>query len=1087
MKKLFLASIFLGAACVVAAGVFFFKGSQPSAQHTLAAPFQALSGSVDDSGLTVTSLAKDEAQTHFSLTPTEFLRGDASSVTIAQTGQVSVMDRYVTLDRGVVAEEFSTSREGIRQDFLVPLRPTGEGELRLRMGLEGASAQMGTDGVRLTMDGSGRELVYNKLFVTDAKERMLPARFVVGNARTIEILIEDANAIYPIRIDPTISDADWELLGTGADNGVYTVAVDSQNNLYAAGGFIASFNGISANRIAKWNGSTWSALGKGILGQVNAIAIDSADNVYVGGNIASAGDEAVNYIAKWNGSVWSALGAGTNNQVTSLAVDSANNLYVGGTFTSAGGGTVNRIAKWNGSTWSALSTGADGTVDGLAVDSTDNLFATGAFTTVGGVSASRVARWNGIAWSALGTGLSSYGSAMAIDSGDNVYVGGGFLTAGGVSAPYIARWNGSTWSALGSSVDSSVSAIAIDSFNNVYVGGAFTNAGGSAANRIAIWDGSAWAALGSGVNNVVRGLVVDGRDDLYVGGLFTSAGGVSVGYIAKVHLFRRLTYTAGANGSISGTTPQTVDYGANGSAVTAVPDSGYSFVSWSDASSTNPRIDYNVTSSKSLTATFAASAVAGVTIVQTGGPLAVTEGGTTDAFTVVLDSEPASVVQIGFTTSTLGLTLSTSTLTFTPLNWNSVQTVNVSATNDLVYEGTATTSVQPTVTSAAAGYTSLALSPFTATITDNDTAGVTLSETTASVTEAGATDTYTLVLNTEPTSTVEILLSLSNGQITLSTSTIAFTPSNWNVPATVTTTAVDDSSVEGSHTSTITHTASSTNLGYVPALSIGSVVVTITDNDVAPSSGGGGGGGGAVGGSPIVASGYAATTTRVVPIVIPVPIEVTFLDEIPVPAPVLVPVPAPIAPVRIGDRDVWPLEDGDFLTNGLRVKRDLNIEIRTTRHVIEDLREFQMTATPAQIDRLQLFMAYGDSWATMRLGEGERRAVIRDVLQTLQIVTPTAEDLDRVTRGIKPQFRNLNAEKGQLIVVRQVFKKLYGRDPNFKDPKEDKAWNVLMYRVRFPRDLTIENKGRLDFIKRFGRVPTSPLDWATVRVLGYVM
>ena len=43
-----------------------------------------------------------------------------------------------------------------------------------------------------------------------------------------------------------------------------------------------------------------------------------------------------------------------------------------------------------------------------------------------------------------------------------------------------------------------------------------------------------------------------------------------------------LTYTAGPNGSISGTTPQTVNYGADGTPVTAVPNTGYHFVNWSD-------------------------------------------------------------------------------------------------------------------------------------------------------------------------------------------------------------------------------------------------------------------------------------------------------------------------------------------------------------------------------------------------------------------------------------------------------------------------------------------------------------------------
>jgi hypothetical protein len=50
-----------------------------------------------------------------------------------------------------------------------------------------------------------------------------------------------------------------------------------------------------------------------------------------------------------------------------------------------------------------------------------------------------------------------------------------------------------------------------------------------------------------------------------------------------------LTYTAGANGSITGSSQQTVDEGASGSAVTAVPATGYQFSSWSDASTTTRR------------------------------------------------------------------------------------------------------------------------------------------------------------------------------------------------------------------------------------------------------------------------------------------------------------------------------------------------------------------------------------------------------------------------------------------------------------------------------------------------------------------
>jgi hypothetical protein len=66
-----------------------------------------------------------------------------------------------------------------------------------------------------------------------------------------------------------------------------------------------------------------------------------------------------------------------------------------------------------------------------------------------------------------------------------------------------------------------------------------------------------------------------------------------------------LTYTAGAHGSISGTSPQTVNAGSNGTAVTAIADAGYHFVNWSDASTANPRTDTNVNANISVTASFA--------------------------------------------------------------------------------------------------------------------------------------------------------------------------------------------------------------------------------------------------------------------------------------------------------------------------------------------------------------------------------------------------------------------------------------------------------------------------------------------------
>jgi uncharacterized repeat protein (TIGR02543 family) len=65
-----------------------------------------------------------------------------------------------------------------------------------------------------------------------------------------------------------------------------------------------------------------------------------------------------------------------------------------------------------------------------------------------------------------------------------------------------------------------------------------------------------------------------------------------------------LNYAAGPGGSLSGDPVQTVNYGGNGTAVTAVPDIGYHFVDWSDGSTANPRTDTNVTADLNVTANF---------------------------------------------------------------------------------------------------------------------------------------------------------------------------------------------------------------------------------------------------------------------------------------------------------------------------------------------------------------------------------------------------------------------------------------------------------------------------------------------------
>jgi hypothetical protein len=97
------------------------------------------------------------------------------------------------------------------------------------------------------------------------------------------------------------------------------------------------------------------------------------------------------------------------------------------------------------------------------------------------------------------------------------------------------------------------------------------------------------------------------------------------------------------------------------------------------------------------------------------------------------------------------------------------------------------------------------------------------------------------VLDAAPTADVTVTID-GLPQLTGAPSPITFTPANWNIPQTVTVTAVDDLAVEGSHTGTLTHAMASADGNY-NGLAGPSVLATIGDNDnagiaVTPTGGG---------------------------------------------------------------------------------------------------------------------------------------------------------------------------------------------------------------------------------------------------------
>ena len=115
------------------------------------------------------------------------------------------------------------------------------------------------------------------------------------------------------------------------------------------------------------------------------------------------------------------------------------------------------------------------------------------------------------------------------------------------------------------------------------------------------------------------------------------------------------------------------------------------------------------------------------------------------------------------------------------------------------------------------------------TITDNDTRGVDILPTTLQVAEGGS-DTYTVVLTSEPTGPVTVTPSVpGNSDVTVNPSSLTFTTGDWSTEQTVTVSAAHDVDAD-LDTATTEHTVSGGDYGAVTAAD---VAVTVAEDETA--------------------------------------------------------------------------------------------------------------------------------------------------------------------------------------------------------------------------------------------------------------
>jgi hypothetical protein len=226
----------------------------------------------------------------------------------------------------------------------------------------------------------------------------------------------------------------------------------------------------------------------------------------------------------------------------------------------------------------------------------------------------------------------------------------------------------------------------------------------------------------------------------------------------------------------------------------------------------------------------------GISVTPTAG-LVTSEAGATATFTVVLNSRPDADVVIPVSSSAPKEgTSSVSQLTFTAADWNVAETVTVTGVDDAIQDG----DVAYTIALGAAAstdplYAGLDATDVQVTNTDNDAAGIAVTPTAGLATsEAGGTATFSVVLTSEPTAVVTIPVSSNRtDEATVSSASLSFTATDWNVPQTVTVTGVDDRRQDGDVAFTIVLGAAVSTDAHYAGLDPADVTGENTDDDVA--------------------------------------------------------------------------------------------------------------------------------------------------------------------------------------------------------------------------------------------------------------
>jgi hypothetical protein len=487
--------------------------------------------------------------------------GRGEQRTAVAPGEVASAGERVEIRRPGVVEWYLNSPAGLEQGFTLERRPQGTGPLALVLSVAGARAELAGSRVLLNTP-TGRRLAFGSLAAADAEGRALPARFESAAGEEIALVVDDADARYPLTIDPLLTSTSDALLQGNKASAFFGTSVSGAGDVngdgyadvivgaegYDAGSlsegaafiFLGSASGIASGGAADADtqlesNQSGALLGTsvGAAGDVNG---DGYDDVIVGAQEYDAGLSNEGVALIFLGSPSGIASGNPATAATQLESDQAEALFGGSV---AGAGDVNGdgyadvivgAEQWNGPLFDeggafVFHGSASGIADGNLTSAAAKLESdqTGALL---GVRATGAGDVNGDGYSDVIVGAEAYESPTTDEGIALVFLGGASGVGNGTPATADALLQGDQLSAFFGGSVAGAGDVNGDGYSDVIVGADSYDAGTFNEGAAFLFLGSASGIASAGAASAASQFESNQGSALF-GGSVAGAGDVN--------------------------------------------------------------------------------------------------------------------------------------------------------------------------------------------------------------------------------------------------------------------------------------------------------------------------------------------------------------------------------------------------------------------------------------------------------------------------------------------------------------------------------------------------------------------------------